>query len=204
MIIDCHTHHLDRQDAIICVEPKDFHPQNDRLYCVGIHPWNADKPFDEELFRRACTDYHTVFIGETGIDKLCGAELWKQEALLRMHISLSELFYRPLVLHAVKSADRILSLRKSLRPSMAWIWHGFRGNAVLAHQLWQAGIYLSLGEHFNAEAAHAIPDDHLLIETDESPLSINEIAAKVAQCRGVSVEEVLQTAATNLYRLYTV
>ncbi len=204
MIIDCHTHHLDRQDAIICVEPKDFHPQNDRLYCVGIHPWNADKPFDEELFRKACTDFRTVFIGETGIDKLCGAELWKQEALLRMHISLSELFYRPLVLHAVKSADRILAFRKSLRPSMAWIWHGFRGNAVLARQLWQAGIYLSLGEHFNAEAARAIPDDHLLIETDESPLSINEIAAKVAQCRGVSVEEVLQTAATNLYRLYTV
>lgn len=204
MIIDCHTHHLDRQDAIICVAPEDFHPQDDRLYCVGIHPWNADKPFSDKHLEAACADSRTAFIGETGIDKHCGVDLGKQETLLLKHISLSESLCRPLVLHAVKSADRILALRKSLRPTMTWIWHGFRGNAILARQLWQAGIYLSLGEHFNAEAAKTIPADRLLIETDESPLTINEIAAKVAQCRGVSEEEVLQNAAENLYRLYTV
>ncbi len=204
MITDCHTHHLDRQDAIICVAPEDFHPQGDRLYSVGIHPWNADKPFSDKQLEAACADSRTVFIGETGIDKRCGVDLGKQEALLLKHISLSESLCRPLVLHAVKSADRILALRKSLRPNMPWIWHGFRGNAVLARQLLQAGIYLSLGEHFNAEAARAIPADRLLIETDESPLSINEIAAKVAQCRDVSEEEVLHTVVENLYRLYTV
>ncbi len=204
MIADCHTHRPDRHNAIISVAPEDFRPQKGLIYSVGIHPWHTGKPFSKRLLETVCADPQVVLIGETGIDKLRGADQATQEEVLRLHISLSETLRKPLVLHAVKSADRILALRKSLRPSMAWIWHGFRGNATLARQLWQAGIYLSLGEHFNAEAAAAIPDDRLLTETDESALTINEIAAKVAQCRGMSEDDVLQAAARNLYLLYTV
>ena len=85
---------------------------------------------------------------------------------------------------------------------MPWIWHGFRGNATMAKQLADNGILLSLGRHFNTDAAASIPADKLLVETDESTADINEIAA----CRHISLPEVIALASENLQRAvaYTV
>ena len=64
-----------------------------------------------------------------------------------------------------------------------WIIHGFRGKKQTAMQLIKQGIALSLGEHFNEEAAAAIPEDMLCVESDESTLSINLIKEKIDKTR---------------------
>lgn len=61
----------------------------------------------------------------------------------------------------------------------------------------RAGLYLSLGEHFNAESAKVIPADKLFIESDESSLPINEIYNSVAQARNMSLEELILQIETN-------
>jgi len=62
---------------------------------------------------------------------------------------------------------------------------------------------MSLGKRFNAESAAVIPDNLLLVETDEEPESeLPAIIAAVAAARGQSVEHVASLAAKNLARFY--
>ena len=76
----------------------------------------------------------------------------------------------------------------------------------MAKQLADNGILLSLGSHFNTDAAALIPADKLLVETDESTADINETAARIAAFRHISLPEVIALASENLQRAvaYTV
>ena len=112
-----------------------------------------------------------------------GAPVDIQKELLKTHIQLSEQLQKPLLLHIVKATDEIIALHKELRPEMPWIWHGFRGNAHTAEMLLKRGFYLSIGERFNPDAVAAIPDDRLLVETDCSRLTIQDIVRNVAETR---------------------
>lgn len=206
MVTDCHTHDRRRHDAIISVAPTDFHPEEGCVYSVGIHPWLTDHRVDINQLAEAAAHPAVVAIGETGIDHLRGAATNEQKRIFESHIELSERLRKPLILHVVKAVDEILATRKAAKPRMPWIWHGYRGNAVMARQLTGKGIYLSLGERFNPQAAAAIDRDMLLLESDESELTIAEIAERVAASRNEPADAVLLTAARCLRRVmaYTV
>lgn len=206
MLIDCHTHDTTRTDVIISVSPALFRPEEGKHYSVGIHPWETGATPDFELLERAAAHPSVAAIGETGVDRLRGAGIDTQTDVFRRHIALSESLRKPLILHVVKALDIILAVKKECRPAMPWIWHGFRGNATMAKQLADNGILLSLGSHFNTDAAASIPADKLLVETDESTAGINETAARIAACRHISLPEVIALASENLQRAvaYTV
>ena len=142
-----------------------------------------------------------VAIGETGIDRMKGASAERQAALFKLHAILSERFRKPLIIHEVKATDIILAIHRQTKPKMPWIRHGFRGNAQTARMYWSKGIYLSVGEKFNAEAVASIPEALLLLETDESRLTIGEIAAKVAEARKTTAEAILALSGHNISRI---
>lgn len=206
MIIDCHTHDHNRADAVISVAPTDFRPKEGFTYSVGIHPWSTVQSTNFSILAEAAAHPAVIAIGETGIDRLRGADTEIQKKIFERHITLSEQLHKPLILHVVKAVDEVLAIRKAMKPRMPWIWHGFRGNAQMARQLTGKGIYLSLGERFNPKAAEVIDSDMLLLESDESMLSIREIAERVAASRGEPADDVMLTAARNLQRAtaYTV
>ena len=159
---------------------------------VGIHPWDVDNNWKERF--RTITELakapNAVAIGECGIDRLHpGATLETQTEVFRVHIALSEEVRKPLIIHCVKAFENIITLHKDYRPQQAWIIHGFRGKPQQAEQLTRAGLYLSLGEHFNADSAKVIPADKLFVESDESNVPIAEIYARIAKVRGCSTEE---------------
>lgn len=79
----------------------------------------------------------------------------------------------------VRGWDELFSLRREMRPSQPWIVHGFRGKPELARRLVAEGFYLSYGERFNPASVAVTPPDRLLIETDESQLSLAEIAGRL-------------------------
>lgn len=158
-------------------------PPDGTLFSVGIHPWDSATCTDTERLYRMAALPGCVMIGEAGIDKLRGAPVDIQKELLKTHIQLSEQLQKPLLLHIVKATDEIIALHKELRPEMPWIWHGFRGNAHTAEMLLKRGFYLSIGERFNPDAVAAIPDDRLLVETDCSRLTIQDIVRNVAETR---------------------
>lgn len=189
MIKDIHTHRIDAREAVISVNPWEFNPVEGLYYSVGIHPWQVGRATDADFDRLAecARSDNVLMIGECGIDKLRGGDLPMQMSVLERHIALSEQVCKPLVLHCVRASNELCRLRRQLRPSMPWIVHGFRGNARVASQLLDAGFYLSYGERFNPEALAITPADHLLAETDESLLPIDEIHRRLAASRHVPV-----------------
>lgn len=206
MIFDIHTHDISARNALISVNPAEFDPQPGTFYSVGIHPWRLSaSDEDMKLLESIVSREDVLMIGECGIDKVRGVELNEQIKVLRKHVELSETLGKPLILHCVKASNELVALRKEIRATQPWVVHGFRGNANVARQLLAAGMFLSFGEHFNADALKVVPPGRLLVETDESAMKIDEIAKRVAETRGVPCEElesdVLQTIQVLLHRM---
>ena len=202
-ITDCHTHNKYAFDAIINVTIGD-ELQPNRIYSIGIHPWESEK-YSDITTNRIITEAvakHIVAIGETGIDMLRGGELGTQQKLFIKHIEASEATKKPMILHVVKAWQHITALRKELRPSQTWIAHGFRGKPEMATELIRHGIYISLGEKFNDITAKRIPDEFLLVETDESHKTIGEIIKTIAKTRNTTEEKLTDVLRDNVNRIF--
>ncbi len=198
MIINTHTHNPS-PDAIVNL-PIDGVPQPGLIYSVGIHPWTTDS-FSQNTFSSIeymARNPQVVAIGECGLDSLRGASRSTQEHIFRQHISLSEHLHKPLIIHCVHSHEQILQLHRDINPAQPWIFHGFRLKPSIAEALIHRGIYLSLGAKFNSDSARIIPDNLLLIESDDTQTPITEIASAVASARATSTENIITTCSSNL------
>lgn len=156
---------------------------------AGIHPWDIPLLDGEEhrLLLDAVRHPAVVALGETGPDRLSTVPMDEQLRVFRLHIALSEQYAKPLVIHCVHAQDMLLAERRSARSVMPWAWHGFRGNAVQLGQLVRHGFFFSFGPRHNEEAVRHCPADRLLLETDNSNVSIAEVYTRVAYLRGLSV-----------------
>lgn len=180
-ILDCHAHRSDAEGAIINVSPRFDAFVPDRWYSAGIHPWDSGHVISEdyEWLEMVAQDSRVVAIGECGFDKYRGGIISLQREVFVRQALLSESVCKPLIIHCVKCVDELLRVRRDLKPRQPWIYHGFRYNAEVARALTSKGIYLSYGEKFNAAAVAATPRNLLLVETDESRLSVYEIADRL-------------------------
>lgn len=175
-IYDIHTH-TPAPGAVVNRYPGEpFIPG--MVHSIGIHPWHTRETTDRLIasLRTLAAHPATVAIGETGIDQLRGADTARQENIFRIHAELAEIHSKPLIIHSVRSHHLILSLHKQLRPASPWIIHGFRGNPTTARQLVAAGLLLSLGPRFNPDVPTLLPAEKLLLETDNSDLTVNEVS----------------------------
>lgn len=200
MIIDCHSHRpAPYPEGIICVGPADFSPAEGQLYSVGIHPWDAAAATPEalEALRQAAAHPQVVAIGETGIDTLKGAPMFRQLPAFRAQAEIAESAGKPLVIHDVRGHDMILAMYKDIKPRQPWIIHGFRGKPTVAAMLALPGIYFSMGERFNAESLRGIPAERRLAETDDSALTIEDILAAQANAAGMAADAYTALIAAN-------
>lgn len=176
-ITDYHTHNLLAPAGSIINVPQEWllHPseaewRKGSLYSVGIHPWwTTDSLNLDEMLHNLPTLLarpEVVALGECGLDALQGASLDEQERILARQVELSEVYRLPLTLHIVRTFDRLLAIRKRLRPTQQWTVHGFRGKPALARQLLHAGINLSFGELRNEDSFALTPLDMRYTETD--------------------------------------
>ena len=204
MVLDCHTHRQPPYpEGIVSLRLPDSILVPDQLYSAGIHPWDTLEGIDEAAYSRLeelAVLPQVVAIGECGIDPLRGAPMFRQLQWFRRQVALSENIGKPLVIHAVKSADVILGLKRDLCPSQPWIIHGFRGKAALSVQLVSKGIYLSFGEKFNPDSVRGVPKDMILAETDESTLPIENIIALIGEAAG---EDLTEVVAANTARVFS-
>jgi TatD DNase family protein len=166
----------------------------DRYISVGLHPWHIRNEWQAEfhLLSELATEERVVMIGEAGLDKVCRTSFSLQQEVFRRQALLAEKLGKPLIIHCVKAWPEIVAFHTELRPSAPWIIHGFRGKPELAKELLKLGFYLSFGEHFNSESVIITPLERLCTETDESKLDIETIYSKIAQAKGITVEELLQ------------
>ena len=202
MLLDFHTHRLDARGALISVDPRQFDPQAGRWYSVGYHPWNdVDRlmPNDWALLEQCARHPQVLAIGETGMDTLRGCDIDIQAAAFLRHLQLAHTVGKPVVAHCVRTAQRLLDVRRQAGlTAVPLAIHGMRSNQRVARLLLDGGCYLSYGPRFNPDALAATPLDRLLIETDDNPTPIDEVATLVAQALHLSPQQVKDTAIANL------
>lgn len=206
MLTDVHSH----KDApyirgIISINPEEFNPIEGQCYSVGLHPWHL--PCTPDEVQRACgrllevidSSSQIVAVGEAGFDTLRGGTMVLQTIAFRRQVEISEEFNLPMVIHAVKSLDMILGWRKESRAHQPWIIHGFRGKPATALQLQQAGCMLSFGERFNIETVRSVSEQCILVETDTSTLTIDDIIEKISEVRSQNMIPIIRD---NMSRLF--
>lgn len=209
-MIDFHTH-IPGRGGILSLTPDEMLRSSGLTgpLTVGIHPW--DTASEETVARQLAImpellrDSRVVAVGETGIDTLRGASPEEQARVMALQVSLAGELGLPVVIHAVRSLDRIINLYDRLKPSTPWAIHGINGRAETIKRLAKRGIYMSAGPRTTHETTTLIPSTLLLIETDAEPnktFSIDEVAERIAQARGTTSSAIKTLAATNLTRFF--
>lgn len=175
-------------------------------YSVGAHPWFLDKDklnVQMAAVRAMAEGSNISAIGETGLDKVKGADQELQNLAFIKHFELAEEFQKPLIIHCVKAWPEILEFKKELKPTTPWVIHGFKGKKELAQQLCDKGLYLSAWVEWairpvSSETLRSMPPERLFLETDGFDIGIEPVYKVVAAYLGIEIEK-LKTQVYNNY-----
>lgn len=193
---------------------------------VGIHPHDSRPlgPEDLEALRAAAGEPKVLAIGEAGLDYYWNRQPRDvQESCLRMQIVLAGELGLPVVFHIRDAFDdffRIAADYASILPGS--ILHCFSGDWTIARRCLDMGFYLSMPgtvtfakAKAQQEVARLAPLDRLLVETDSPYLApvpfrgkVNEpsyvlhTARKIAELRGVELEELAAATTANTIRAF--
>ena len=124
LLLDIHTHHEDGKpgEAIISKMPRELAIEPGKWYSVGIHPWYLDglEEEDLDLLCKLAEHPQVLAIGEAGFDN---KENYDRDAQLPFFVTqsaLSSYVEKPLIIHMVGAADKVLWANK-LRKHEPWI-----------------------------------------------------------------------------------
>jgi TatD DNase family protein len=138
---------------------------------------------------------------------LCPSDFELQRKAFIQQIELSEEFKLPIIIHCVKASNELFQLKKEIKPSQKWIWHGF--NKI---QLLQQTLDIEIIPSFGQAIIHNQPlqqevsklnPNQFLLETDTSSFSIETIYKTVAMSRNYSLETLQKEQITNFKTIFT-
>lgn len=179
-------------------------------YTVGAHPWFLT-PDNRLAMMARVRDFSVhpgvIAIGESGFDRLKGASPELQKEVFFEHAEIAESLGMPLIIHCVRAYDEVLAVKKSMRPKVPWLLHGFRGKPELVKQLVSKGIYLSVWVEWairplSAESLRAIPGDMFFLETDGFDIGIEPVYKVVANHLGMEAEELRERVYQNYLTVF--
>lgn len=201
--------------------------QYDKLYAaVGLHPEDVKTytPEGWDMICKLAEHPKVVGIGETGLDYYWDTSTKDaQKVLFEQHIDLAKQLKKPLVIHDREAhGDTLDILKRTNAKEVGGILHAFSGSVEMAMEVIKLGFYIGLGGPVTfknarkaVEVAQAIPLEYLVIETDcpymapvpfrgkrNEPMLVAHTAAKIAELRGLSVEELIEATYQNGKRIY--
>ena len=191
----------------------------------GLHPYFlASASLDEiELLGEHCEKYHTIAIGEIGLDCWPDAiEMDLQITFFKRQLNVAKLLGLPVVLHARKSYDLIFKCLREISFNNGGVVHAFNGSLEQAKRFLDLGFVLGIGgtvTYPRAKKAHrvlaSLNSSDFVLETDSpdmplngfqgqinTPLSILSIAEHVAEIRRENVEQIATQTCVNLLRVF--
>ena len=203
--------------------------QYNKLYAaVGLHPEDVKTytPEGWDMICRLAEHPKVVGIGETGLDYYWDTSTKDaQKVLFEQHIDLAKQLHKPLVIHDREAhGDTLEILKRTNAKEVGGILHAFSGSVEMAMEVIKLGFYIGLGGPVTfknarkaVEVAQAIPLEYLVIETDcpymapvpfrgkrNEPMLVQHTAAKIAELRGISVEELIEATYQNGKRIYQI
>ncbi|MCW5723166.1 MAG: TatD family hydrolase [Devosia sp.] len=198
------------------------------VWCsVGTHPHNADQELHiktEDLVRLSAHP-RCIAIGEAGLDYFYDNAPRDAQAIgLRRHIAAARITGLPLVIHS-RAADHDMAAileEESGQGVFPFVLHCFTAGRNLAERALALGGYISFSGIITfknsleiQEVARIVPADRYLVETDapylapiphrgqsNEPSFVRHTAEKLAEVRGVSLEQVGRETTANFGRLF--
>ena len=194
---------------------------------VGSHPDAADEVCDEVLeeYRKLCKQSEKVkAIGEIGLDyhyEDIPREL--QKKAFRAQMALAAELQLPVIVHERDAHEDGMAIVKEF-PTVTGVFHCYSGSAEMARQLVELGWYIGFtgvltfkNARKAIEAASTIPLDRIVLETDcpymapepfrgrrNDPGYLFRMAEKLAEIRGLPLEEIHRVTTENGKRLYRI
>ncbi len=190
--------------------------------------------FDEARFLELAKNEKVVAIGECGLDyfrvegEIGEADKQRQKDLFVDHIELAKKISKPLVIHCRDAHEDLLEILNSklqiLNP-IPGVMHFFGGNGARENvqKYLNLGFYISFSgvvtfpNFSQSENIKNLPFDRILVETDapyvapvpmrgkrNEPSYVKHTAQKIAEIRGVSLEEVTRQTTENAQKLFQV
>jgi len=200
----------------------------DNIHCaVGIHPHDAirvsDKCFDV-IGQMASEAQRCVAIGEIGLDFFRDRSPRDiQERVFRRFLILAAELNLPVIIHDRDAHDRILSiLREERSRRVRGVLHCFSGDLEMARECTSLGFFVSIpgtvtypSNQKLSDVVRGVSSDFILLETDcpylspvphrgkrNEPAFLRLVAEKVAEIKGLSLEDIARITTLNAERLF--
>ena len=198
------------------------------LYCaVGIHPHDAFRVTDNcyGIIRDlANSNDKVVAIGEIGLDFYRDrSPRHIQEEVFRRFIRLAKEVSLPVIIHDRDAHERVLAIvREEEAATVGGVFHCFSGDLLMAHQCIELGFHISIPGTITYPANENLRQvvkgtkiEKMLVETDcpyltpvphrgkrNEPAFVRLTAEKVAELKGLSLEDVSRITTHNVRRLF--
>ena len=194
---------------------------------VGVHPHYAkdDAGLSVADLVALAEPADVVGVGECGIDHYYEHSPRDiQERVFRVHIAAARESGLPVIIHTRDADDVTLRILESeqARGAFTPLLHCYTGGMTLAEAVIAMNGYVSFAGILTFKAADAVrqvarvvPLDRLLVETDCpylapvphrgrrcEPAHVVEVARKLAEIRGVPLEEIAAATTANFFRLF--
>jgi TatD DNase family protein len=196
---------------------------------VGIHPHDAQQADDEglaELRRLTAAGSKVVAVGEMGLDYYRNRTTRDcQQQAFRDQIGLAREAGLPIIVHDRDAHDDVLRiLREESVQEIGGVLHCFSGDLAMARACLDLGLYLSFPGPVTypkneaiRDVVRAIPIDRMLLETDcpylapqplrgrrNEPAYIHHTASRIAEIKGLTLDDVARVTTLNAYTLFGV
>lgn len=196
------------------------------IFCtVGIHPHDAEGADETTILaleKLARTTAKCVAIGEIGLDFYRNhSPREDQERIFRRFLQMARELDKPVVIHDRDAHDETLAMIREAGVTTG-VMHCFSGDLDFARQCIDQGLHLSIPGTITypsneqlREVVRNVPLERLLLETDcpylspvphrgkrNEPAYTRITAEKVAELRGLTVEDVGRITTMNAGRLF--
>ena len=204
--------------------------QYDFIYATaGIHPHDV-KSIDADTYthlRQLLLHPKVIALGEIGLDYFKNySPQDEQRTHFRKQIQLAREMNKPIVIHSRDANEDIIAILSEFYPkdpnAHSGIFHCFSGDQELADKALEMGFYISFSGSVTfkksdglRDVAKTIPADRLFAETDcpyltpaphrgkrNEPAYVNFTAERLAEIRGLRIEDVERTMALNFFELF--
>jgi TatD DNase family protein len=190
---------------------------------IGLHPCSVKENYRQELdFLYNKLKIGKYFaIGEIGIDLYWDKTFIKEQIMaIEKQINWALEFQLPVILHCRESFDQVYEIVARYK-NLRGVFHAFTGTIDQAKKVFDSGFYLGIGGIVTFKnsgldkVVSTVPLDHIVLETDSpylapvpyrgkrnEPTYIKNIAEKLSELYGKSLEELANVTSSNSEKLF--
>lgn len=195
---------------------------------VGIHPEEAQPitAADEQQLAAWAELDKVIAIGEIGLDYYWvkdaeGRQL--QREIFVQQLDFARQLHLPVCVHDREAHGDIMAILKKEAQDVPGVMHCFSGSLETARELVKMGWYIGVDGPLTFKNAAKLPEivqkiplEHILVETDcpymapvpkrgkrNEPSFVRHVAEKLAELRGMTLQQVAEQTTQNAIRLYS-